>query len=89
MPTAKQMIISLVSLPRKLSELRFASAFAILLSVYLVLVIVIEALSLLFRKSDADENSNATKETGNQNKGVSEILDSVSDSFESTAQSMV
>ena len=38
------MIESIISLPRKLSELRIASAFAILLSVYLVLVLVIEAL---------------------------------------------
>ena len=39
-----QTIISFISIPRKLSELRFASAFAIMLSFYLVLVIMIEAL---------------------------------------------
>ena len=44
MSFVKQAIESFVSLPRKLSALRFASAFAILLSVYLVLVIVIECL---------------------------------------------
>ena len=40
------LIISLVSLPRKVSSLRFGSTFAVLLSIYVVLVIVCEALVL-------------------------------------------
>ena len=37
-------VISLVSIPRKLSSLRYASAFSVLLSIYVVMVIVIEGL---------------------------------------------
>ena len=40
------MISSIVSIPRKLSELRFMSAFSILVSIYVVLVIVFEGLLL-------------------------------------------
>ena len=40
------LIISIVSLPRKISSLRFGSAFAVMMSFYLVLVILSEALLL-------------------------------------------
>ena len=40
------MATSLVSIPRKLSELRFLSAFSIMVSIYVVLVIVFESILL-------------------------------------------
>ena len=51
-----------MSIPRKLSSLRFASAFSVLLSVYVVLVIVFEALLNRGTSDSVKEGFKAGKE---------------------------